>query len=277
MSNENNAKDIMRSDTNSPINEEHGLKIKEEFLKILRDNAFNGMDGGDIINHISKILEIIEWIKIPSVDKNELRLLVFLKSLSGDAKKCKVSNDLDDGTYYLDFLYWLALKFDNFWEIDKNTRNGLWEFYVNERTKGTIGDLDDEPCNESYKKTCSDTFYKPYLDAQEAKDMYEVIDREYSLIPIPACHDIDNPDELCRTKEFTVNELLAACLASTTNSSAEKIADGRNYGLTCEDEAKRRNSRTKTKTFEENGYLLLYAVSSKEDTAYQRQLITRIQ
>ncbi|GKB28282.1 hypothetical protein Tco_0867683 [Tanacetum coccineum] len=41
------------------------------------------------------------------------------------------------------------------------------------------------------------------------------------------------------------------------------------YGVTCEDEAKKRNSGTKTKTFEENYYLLLYAVSSKEDTAYQ--------
>ncbi|GKC46209.1 hypothetical protein Tco_1063931, partial [Tanacetum coccineum] len=65
-----------------------------------------------------------------------------------------------------------------------------------------IGDLDEykEPC----KKTCSDTFYKPYLDAQEAKDIYEVINREYSPIPIPSCRDIDNPDELCRTEEFTV-------------------------------------------------------------------------
>ncbi|GJW54203.1 hypothetical protein Tco_0098288 [Tanacetum coccineum] len=49
-----------------------------------------------------------------------------------------------------------------------------------------------------------------------------------------------------------------------------------NYGVICEDEAKRRNSGTKTKIFEENCYLLLYVVSSKEDTAYQRQLITRI-
>ncbi|GJU76838.1 hypothetical protein Tco_1273908 [Tanacetum coccineum] len=49
-----------------------------------------------------------------------------------------------------------------------------------------------------------------------------------------------------------------------------------NYGVICEDEAKRRNSGAKTKTFEENSYLLPYAVSSKEDTAYQRQLITSI-
>ncbi|GKG01725.1 hypothetical protein Tco_0306430, partial [Tanacetum coccineum] len=49
-----------------------------------------------------------------------------------------------------------------------------------------------------------------------------------------------------------------------------------NYGVTCEDEAKRRNSGAKTKTFKEFYHLLLYAVSSKKDTAYQRQLITRI-
>ncbi|GJT05522.1 retrotransposon protein [Tanacetum coccineum] len=52
--------------------------------------------------------------------------------------------------------------------------------------------------------------------------------------------------------------------------------DLRNYGVICEDEAKRRNSETKMKTFKENCYLLPYAISNKEDTAYQRQLITRI-
>ncbi|GJW38985.1 hypothetical protein Tco_0064830 [Tanacetum coccineum] len=49
-----------------------------------------------------------------------------------------------------------------------------------------------------------------------------------------------------------------------------------NYGVTCEKEAKRRNSGAKTKTFEENTHLTPYAVSSKEDTAYQHQLIIRI-
>ncbi|GJR61387.1 hypothetical protein Tco_1503549 [Tanacetum coccineum] len=40
--------------------------------------------------------------------------------------------------------------------------------------------------------------------AKEAKDVYEVINKEYSPIPIPAHYDINNSDELCRTKEFTV-------------------------------------------------------------------------
>nr|GEU41898.1 hypothetical protein [Tanacetum cinerariifolium] len=69
-----------------------------------------------------------------------------------------------------------------------------------------IGDLDEykEPCEENTKKTCSDTFYKPYLDAYEANEIYKVIDREYSPIPIPARRNIDNPEELYRTEGFTV-------------------------------------------------------------------------
>nr|GEY75965.1 hypothetical protein [Tanacetum cinerariifolium] len=232
------AKEGERGHTNSPTIKKPELKIGDEFLIILGDNAFNGKDGGDVTDHIAKVLEITQWIKIPNVDKNELRLHVFSKSLSGDAEKwwnneidgttiswnelgnkflhkyyhlshtynSKALDDLDNGTDYFEFLYWLASKFDNYWEIDKNTKSGLWEFYVNKRTKGTIGDLDkyNEPCKENSKNTCSDLFFKPYLDAQDEKDIHEVLDRDYSSIPIPAHRDISNPNELCKTEEFTV-------------------------------------------------------------------------
>ncbi|GKA76535.1 hypothetical protein Tco_0782996 [Tanacetum coccineum] len=236
------AKNGNREHTNSQMIITSELKINDEFLKILQDNAFNGMDGGDVTDHIAK---------------SELNDKFFHKyyPLSHTCNS-KIPDDLDNRTDYFEFIYWLASKFNNYWEIDKNTKNRLWEFYVNEHTKGTIGDLDEY--KELCKKTCSDTFYKPYLDAQEAKDIYEVINREYSPISIPARRDINNPDELCRTEKFTVvrhsnrqwmkkfvycstiklnmvqaklillKELLAACLASTTNSSTEKIADGRN-------------------------------------------------
>ncbi|GJU74688.1 putative ribonuclease H-like domain-containing protein [Tanacetum coccineum] len=113
-----------------------------------------------------------------------------------------IPDDQDNGMDYFEFIYWLASKFDKYWEIDKNTKNGLWEFYVNERTKGTIDDLDEykEPC----KKTCSDTFYSPFIDAQEVKYVYEVINRGYSPIPIPTHFDINNFDELCKIEEFPV-------------------------------------------------------------------------
>ncbi|GKC69395.1 hypothetical protein Tco_1115278 [Tanacetum coccineum] len=63
------------------------LKINDEFLKILQDNTFNGMNGGDVTDHIAKVLEITEWIKMPNVEKKELRLHVFSKLLSGDAER----------------------------------------------------------------------------------------------------------------------------------------------------------------------------------------------
>ncbi|GKD86661.1 hypothetical protein Tco_1357815 [Tanacetum coccineum] len=195
--------DDERDHTNSPMTTKPELKIGDEFLKILQDNSFNGMDGSDVTDHIAKVLEITEWIKIPNVDKDELRLHVFSKSLSGNVEKwwnnegttttwkelgdkffhkyyplshtynSEITEDLDNGTYYFEFLCWQASKFDNYWEIDKNTKNGLWKFYVNERTKGTIDDLDvyNEPCRENSKKTYSDLFFKPYLDAQDGKDI----------------------------------------------------------------------------------------------------------
>ncbi|GJT98841.1 hypothetical protein Tco_1094359 [Tanacetum coccineum] len=72
--------------TNSPIITNSKLEISDEFLKILQDNAFNGMDGGDVTDHIANVLEITEWIKIPNVEINKLRLYAFSKSLKGDAQ-----------------------------------------------------------------------------------------------------------------------------------------------------------------------------------------------
>ncbi|GJZ67249.1 hypothetical protein Tco_0630489 [Tanacetum coccineum] len=68
------------------LNKKTTIEIRDEFMKILQDNAFNGIDRGDVINHTVKIMEILEYVKIPNVDKNQLRLHVFLISLSGHAK-----------------------------------------------------------------------------------------------------------------------------------------------------------------------------------------------
>ncbi|GJR21002.1 hypothetical protein Tco_0969529 [Tanacetum coccineum] len=72
MSGINDTKDGICCNTSSPMNNIHELKIGDEFLKLLRDNAFNGMDRGDVIDHIARIVEITEWIKIPDINKNRL-------------------------------------------------------------------------------------------------------------------------------------------------------------------------------------------------------------
>ncbi|GJQ93161.1 reverse transcriptase domain-containing protein [Tanacetum coccineum] len=55
-----------------------------------------------------------------------------------------------------------------------------------------------------------------YLDG---KDIYEIIEREYSSIPIPSPRDINNPDELSKTKEFTV---VRYSMGSSKNSSLNR-------------------------------------------------------
>ncbi|GJS56600.1 hypothetical protein Tco_0629962 [Tanacetum coccineum] len=161
-----------RDQTNSSMITKPKIKIGDEFLKILHDNSFN-----------------VEMPRNGGTMKEQLPL----------GRNCH-------GTDYFEFLYWLASKFDNYWELHKNVKSELWEFYVNGQTKGTIDDLVNynEPCDESNEKTCAYLFFKPYLDAQDGKDIYEIIDINYSPIPIPAHHDISNPDELCQIEEFTV-------------------------------------------------------------------------
>nr|GFA11671.1 hypothetical protein [Tanacetum cinerariifolium] len=61
-----------RDHTNSSMITKPELNIGDEFLKILHDNSINGMDGSDVTDHIAKVIEITEWIKIPNVDKDEL-------------------------------------------------------------------------------------------------------------------------------------------------------------------------------------------------------------
>nr|GEU37944.1 hypothetical protein [Tanacetum cinerariifolium] len=84
----------------------------------------------------------------------------------------------------------------------------------------------------------------------------------------------DNDDDKVDIKH-SLGDLSVKPLPDVINKDVGAYAQS-NYGVTCEDEAKRHKFRTKTKTFEENCYLLLYAVSSKEDTVYQRQFTTRI-
>nr|GEV14809.1 reverse transcriptase domain-containing protein [Tanacetum cinerariifolium] len=230
-------------------------ELGEELLKEPRSNCYSGRAEEDVVGHIAKVFEILdpievavtfEWIKIPSVDKDELRLHVFSKSLSGDAKKwwnnegtattwkescdkffhkyyplshtyknSKIPDDLNHGMDYFKFLYRLASKFENYWELDKNVKSGLCEFYVNGRNNGTIDDF-VKYNEENSNKTCSDLFFKPYLDAQDGKDIYEIIDRDYSPIPIPAHHDISKPNELCQTEEFTVIRYSVGSLKNTS-------------------------------------------------------------
>nr|GEW49256.1 hypothetical protein [Tanacetum cinerariifolium] len=141
-----------------------------EYLKILRDNALNRTNGDDVVDHTSKVLAIIELIKTPNVDPNQLRMHAFPLSLTGAARKC---DDIDDDPDYLDFINWLNSKFRNHRRRDVKTKNTLWELWIkggdDEVLMDDIVSSDDEreeSRNTNHPNDNVDSFFKPYLDAK---------------------------------------------------------------------------------------------------------------
>ncbi|GJZ24152.1 hypothetical protein Tco_0561611 [Tanacetum coccineum] len=97
--------------------------------------------------------------------------------------------------------------------MDRNTKNGLWDFYVKEcNDKGSISNIEpsDDECDEPYdknrKNSYSVLFFKPYLDAQEGNEIYNFEEsNEYSpQMPIPTKCGVSNLDEFCKSEEFRV-------------------------------------------------------------------------
>ncbi|GKA92379.1 hypothetical protein Tco_0814304 [Tanacetum coccineum] len=68
-------------------NDEMNIELNEEFLMKLRSNAYYGMFDEDVVDHISKVLEMLDLIKIPNVDSYRLRMKVFPLSLADDARQ----------------------------------------------------------------------------------------------------------------------------------------------------------------------------------------------
>ncbi|GKE35343.1 hypothetical protein Tco_1454665 [Tanacetum coccineum] len=50
-------------------------------------NAYHGWIDEDVVNHISKVLEMVDLIYVPGLDSHQLRMKVFPLSLADDAKQ----------------------------------------------------------------------------------------------------------------------------------------------------------------------------------------------
>ncbi|GJZ20524.1 hypothetical protein Tco_0557114 [Tanacetum coccineum] len=114
------------------------IEIGDKFVKILQDNAFNGIDGGDVIDHIAKILEVLEWIKIPDVNKDQLRLHIFPISLSGHANEwMQYGVSLGLGYDILTTCIDLAVKKSTIWGQAPEKVTGVDLFYLCSMDRGT--------------------------------------------------------------------------------------------------------------------------------------------
>ncbi|GKA80722.1 hypothetical protein Tco_0787414 [Tanacetum coccineum] len=225
------------SNTNTPrFNKNAKFKLGDEFLKILRDNAFNGTNGDDVINHTAKVLAIMELIKIPNVDPNQLRMHVFPLSLTGATRKwwidevdgkittwgglmekffhkyyplshtCKntlISDYMDDSPNYLVFINWLNSKFGNHRRMGGKTKNALWEFWIKggdyEVLMDDIVSSDnerEESSNTNHPNDNADSFFKPYLDLQEENNTCTIKKGPDEHRPKAHDCDVDKSDDI---------------------------------------------------------------------------------
>ncbi|GJS92302.1 hypothetical protein Tco_0774938 [Tanacetum coccineum] len=67
------------------------IKLNKEFLVELRKNTYHGTYNEDVVDHIAKVLKMVDLIYVSGVDSHQLRMKVFPLSLSDDAKEWWIS------------------------------------------------------------------------------------------------------------------------------------------------------------------------------------------
>ncbi|GKA43522.1 hypothetical protein Tco_0736246 [Tanacetum coccineum] len=67
------------------------IEPSKEFLVELRKNIYHGTYNEDVVDHIAKVLEMVDLIHIPGVDSHQVRMKVFPLSLGDDAKEWWIS------------------------------------------------------------------------------------------------------------------------------------------------------------------------------------------
>ncbi|GJT39378.1 hypothetical protein Tco_0939243 [Tanacetum coccineum] len=67
------------------------IELNEKFWVELRKKIYQGTYNEDVVEHIVKVLKLVDLIYVPSVDSHQLRIKVFPLSLADDAKEWWIS------------------------------------------------------------------------------------------------------------------------------------------------------------------------------------------
>ncbi|GKB28016.1 hypothetical protein Tco_0867417, partial [Tanacetum coccineum] len=83
----NDKADYYSGITSITVNGKNAYELKGKFLDDLHNTNFSGTNRKDAVEHIEYYLKIIDPIKLPNVDHDKLRIVVFLISLAGGARR----------------------------------------------------------------------------------------------------------------------------------------------------------------------------------------------
>ncbi|GKD23990.1 hypothetical protein Tco_1225693 [Tanacetum coccineum] len=99
------------------VNGKNAYELKGKFLDDLHNNAFSGTNGKDAVEHIEYYLKIIDPIKLPNVDHDKLRIVVFPISLAGVGERMVIvmeeicwSYQIGNSLHYQDLEWYEALE-----------------------------------------------------------------------------------------------------------------------------------------------------------------------
>ncbi|GKA92817.1 hypothetical protein Tco_0814742 [Tanacetum coccineum] len=81
----NDKADYYSGITSITVNEKNAYELRGKLLDDLHNNAFSRTNGKDAVEHIEYYLKIIVPIKLPNVDQEKLRIVVFPISLDEGA------------------------------------------------------------------------------------------------------------------------------------------------------------------------------------------------
>ncbi|GKB64809.1 hypothetical protein Tco_0920995 [Tanacetum coccineum] len=93
----NDQKDYYLGITCIMVNGKNAYELKEKFLDDLHNNAFDRTNREAAVKHIEYFLRIVDPINLPNVNHDKLRVVVFLISLVGGARRWfdKIKESID--------------------------------------------------------------------------------------------------------------------------------------------------------------------------------------
>ncbi|GJQ94170.1 hypothetical protein Tco_0005309 [Tanacetum coccineum] len=140
------------------------IEISTELIMMVRNNAFNGAETNDAVDHITRFLQIINLVKIPNVNIEQLCFLTFPYSLTGEAHRWWVHEGNSKITSWVEIVDKFFYKYYPLSRASKsNDANGYDNI-----TLFDDGDSSDDNCDKSNLINHHDTspFLYPYQTAK---------------------------------------------------------------------------------------------------------------
>ncbi|GJY06893.1 hypothetical protein Tco_0373947 [Tanacetum coccineum] len=162
------------------------FEFSKELLTELQNNTFSERCEEDVIGHISKVLKILDLVKIAGVDPFQLRMKAFPLSLLKDAKKWWINEGDGNISTWEELVKKFFKKFypltcaSNYDKMCDDDEEGCdpfefipWRNSKNRKEEGLLSDevLSNKEWEEhEYGNPPNDSFPKPYLNINNEKD-----------------------------------------------------------------------------------------------------------